>query len=522
MKRQLSLAVVTSCFTRPLAAVLRELAREQISVIDLYCFQNQDFTQERANREQAIEQWYRQAVEEVRSGNAGGPSDFHLAAISTSLPDVSSLNERRRKAACKALGTLLQFAGRMSCRAIEVRAGRRIQSAVSRTDGKKSYSFSYSQDKALDQLMLSVSDVFSDPDVMRYEVGVALEIEPGPAYLLNDESAIHELWERLQRYRSQHWWPRVGLNLDIGHFLVNDWRPERLESILSRSPFPILHCHLSDHSLQHFADLPLGTHHRIYPRIYEWLEWFYNYVNSDRRSKFCTDTVSLELEATEQIRPIVQSYNAAVYLLKNIQGAVHPAQREIDAVILFADLRESTRITEALQAESLTALGEFTDDLFRRMTDRLPPQARVDKLIGDCIMVVFEGSDPQTLRAALRYSIDIQHAVKSWVLEFHSRVFDSVVSNQNDRPSVGVGLSYGRVLQGWFGAFGRGDYTVLGMDVIQASRLSSAKENRDAILVNDGLFEQALRTQAANPKHFSEPRRTKTGLPYRSYLPPKA
>jgi hypothetical protein len=108
----------------------------------------------------------------------------------------------------------------------------------------------------------------------RRNIQLAIELEPGPLYLINDANAVALFCELLdQEARDKSCLSQVlGLNFDLPHwaFLANiplDW-------LLGKCSFQglsaemglavrrrIIHAHSSDHGVGHFSDNPAGTHH---------------------------------------------------------------------------------------------------------------------------------------------------------------------------------------------------------------------------------------------------------------------
>jgi sugar phosphate isomerase/epimerase len=95
-------------------------------------------------------------------------------------------------------------------------------------------------------------------------IQLALELEPGPLFALNDKSSLKELCSRLADPSTDGALRRsVGVNLDIPHwaFLSNidlRWlRSDEAKVVRDR----ILHAHISDHSNGHFCDNTVGVLH---------------------------------------------------------------------------------------------------------------------------------------------------------------------------------------------------------------------------------------------------------------------
>jgi sugar phosphate isomerase/epimerase len=86
------------------------------------------------------------------------------------------------------------------------------------------------------------------------KLALALELEPGPLFLLNDLPSMRMMAKELDR---QELSSIVGFNLDIAHFSLARVTPDELmkdNELLDR----ITHVHISDHGQGHFGDVIIG------------------------------------------------------------------------------------------------------------------------------------------------------------------------------------------------------------------------------------------------------------------------
>jgi len=108
---------------------------------------------------------------------------------------------------------------------------------------------------------------------------LALQLEPGPFFLMNGPEALGFFCDELNSNASQSWKNTIGLNLDVAHWaflsknpfpgsqsLDLDWL-NRNERVLNR----IVHAHVCDQSIGHLADLHLEALHEE-PDFSPWLE----------------------------------------------------------------------------------------------------------------------------------------------------------------------------------------------------------------------------------------------------------
>jgi len=321
---ELTVAVITSWTDRPFSRAVADLALEGLFDIDLYCFHPADLDEVAQDRgERRLDAWLDRSLSEAAQESGCPASCFRIHAVTTSLPDAAAFEEERRGKARDLLAEVVQFAARKRVRAVQVRAGRRIESEGPSTAAGTGYRLRIRPAGALKQLVKSLGEVLTNEKVRDLEVGLALEIEPGPPYLLRDLTDVRELFYSI---KDEPWRSRVGLNLDIGHCLIRDWTPNQFAELAAEMGIELFHCHLSDHSRQHFADLSIGAKHRLRPgepaggddprEIADWLDHFRKCCAEGGR--FCTRTVSLELEAIEDPLAVHASYRAAHAALRSM------------------------------------------------------------------------------------------------------------------------------------------------------------------------------------------------------------
>ncbi|MBY5934175.1 DUF427 domain-containing protein [Tateyamaria omphalii] len=145
---------------------------------------------------------------------------------------------------------------------------------------------------------------------------------------------------------------------------------------------------------------------------------------------------------------------------------------EIDAAIMFCDLRGSTRLEQELPRDEYIALL----NAFLEITSTIVDQrgGEVLKFIGDAVLAVFPaGADAAAACAA---ALDAARAVVDQVAG------DEVTA----RTSCAIGIAFGRVTYGNIGSSTRLDFTVIGLAANVAARLCDAGKTRErAIMVTD-------------------------------------
>lgn len=158
-------------------------------------------------------------------------------------------------------------------------------------------------------------------------------------------------------------------------------------------------------------------------------------------------------------------------------GKVNLAGEEIEATILFSDIRDFTPLSEKLSPPELI---KFLNVYFSHITGPIMKHKGViNKFIGDAVMAIFSpvfGTEDHA-EAALRSALEMRGALK----EFNA---------DEKHPSVafGVGLHTGALVAGNVGTENRLEYTVLGDTVNVASRIESqTKAQNTEILISGAL-----------------------------------
>lgn len=156
---------------------------------------------------------------------------------------------------------------------------------------------------------------------------------------------------------------------------------------------------------------------------------------------------------------VVSPAIASELLRKNV--TLGGEQREV--TVLFSDLRDSTRMSEALRPEEmLTILNHY----FTRMSGIVEKHGGVvDKYVGDALMALFgapvasaDDAD-RALRAALEMTTALDELNEQWQRDGLPNI------------GVGIGINTGVVVAGNMGSERRLNYTVIGDGVNVAWRL---------------------------------------------------
>ncbi len=190
-----------------------------------------------------------------------------------------------------------------------------------------------SRSEAVRRLLANIERVLDEPRAGSSDVSLALELEPGPCFVLKDWETLKELCSHLDRNKKlSH---RVGYNLDIGH-----WRIAKIASLDVGSNRDdakairrrIVHAHVSaHHRCAHFADAPLVDDigktlaHNGDGELLPWLHLLRMLpevpASDAGQSPRCppfSGYVSLELEAAKNMELVIKSIEKLKELLSNV------------------------------------------------------------------------------------------------------------------------------------------------------------------------------------------------------------
>jgi len=140
-------------------------------------------------------------------------------------------------------------------------------------------------------------------------------------------------------------------------------------------------------------------------------------------------------------------------------------QEEVEATILFSDIRGFSTIAEQLPARDVAAM--LARHLSAMAEVVLDHGGTIDKFAGDGVMAVFGAPDPipDHSERALRCA---------QAMQARQRELNQEIQAEGIPPlGMGIGVNTGTVVAGTFGGGGRLEYTVMGDAVNLAQRLQS-------------------------------------------------
>jgi adenylate cyclase len=137
----------------------------------------------------------------------------------------------------------------------------------------------------------------------------------------------------------------------------------------------------------------------------------------------------------------------------------------IEAAIWFSDLRGFTQLSSQLETRALIAT---LNDYFAAISVPIAENGgEILKFIGDAVLVIFPVTEKRNAAAACSAAVAAAIAA--------GKTLDTLNLGRKTKNlpplSHGIGLHFGRAEYGNIGAPGRLDFTVIGSDVNQASRV---------------------------------------------------
>lgn len=161
-------------------------------------------------------------------------------------------------------------------------------------------------------------------------------------------------------------------------------------------------------------------------------------------------------------------------------------QIEIEATVMFADLRGYTRLSEQADPAAVSRmLDRFYDECAPAIWKR---DGIINKMIGDAVLAIynFPMERQDHVRRAVLAGIDIQRQCAALQPEFAS------MTGVGEPIKVGIGIHAGKASIGEFGTTYK-DFTIIGSVVNTASRIQGAAKNGE-ILVSEEAY-RAIRSE---------------------------
>ena len=169
------------------------------------------------------------------------------------------------------------------------------------------------------------------------------------------------------------------------------------------------------------------------------------------------------------------------YLLKHSSEDL-VSSREVEATILFSDIRSFTTISEKIGSPD--KLIKMLNTYMTPMVDNIVThKGTIDKFIGDAIMAYWNAP------VAVKNHADEALLSAIQQIEMLGKVNSIITPKYDVDIAIGIGLHTGVVTAGDMGSEGRSDYTIIGDNVNLASRLEGLTKQYGAqILISHATY----------------------------------
>ena len=176
-------------------------------------------------------------------------------------------------------------------------------------------------------------------------------------------------------------------------------------------------------------------------------------------------------------------------VIKKGEEPIKRGGRQTVGTILFADIREFTRLSEQVSPQEIV---DMLNDFFERLVKIVFKHGGVlDKYIGDCLMASFgtlAGQEEQAELKAVSAALEFKEAI--------AEINQERAYNGKEPIYIGVGLNTGDLVAGYIGSSQRLEYTCIGDTVNTASRICSMASSNQVLVSQDTLMRIQMHVEA--------------------------
>jgi adenylate cyclase len=169
------------------------------------------------------------------------------------------------------------------------------------------------------------------------------------------------------------------------------------------------------------------------------------------------------LQERDQVRNLLGKVVSPQIADELMKKEIELGGEEVEATILFSDIRSFTSISEAMSPKQvIQMLNHYLTEMNHIIENH---SGVVDKYIGDAVMAIFGAplAHPQSPVNAVKSALEMQSAMAAVNAHFVERELPPI--------AIGIGINTGTVVAGNMGSMSRLNYTVIGDAVNLASRL---------------------------------------------------
>jgi adenylate cyclase len=188
--------------------------------------------------------------------------------------------------------------------------------------------------------------------------------------------------------------------------------------------------------------------------------------------------MTIGLEERDRLKSTFSKFHSKEIAQKILSGEIKLGGERKMATVFFSDIRGFTSLSETMSPDEVLAmLNEYMTEMVKIIYKH---GGVVDKYVGDAIMALWGVPNAGASDAfnAVSAALEMRKALKEFNRRRRSR-------NQSE-IKIGIGIHTGEVVAGNMGSNERLEYTVIGDNVNQASRIESAnKDYGSDILISD-------------------------------------
>lgn len=154
----------------------------------------------------------------------------------------------------------------------------------------------------------------------------------------------------------------------------------------------------------------------------------------------------------------------------------------LHVTILFADIRDFTKISERLRAHQVV---DMLNTYLSQVCEVILEQGgTVDKFIGDAVMAVF--GSPVRFKDHARHAVRAALAIAATAREFRSWMYEHFADMDLPEFTIGIGVHTGDAVIGNIGSPKRKEFTAIGDTVNTASRIEEITKQLGCTIVASG------------------------------------
>ncbi len=191
------------------------------------------------------------------------------------------------------------------------------------------------------------------------------------------------------------------------------------------------------------------------------------------------------LQEKEKVKGVLNKVVSREIAQEILKGTVHLGGEEKIVTVLFADIRDFTKLTQNMSPMDVIELLNTCMTKISYTIDR--NSGVIDKYVGDEAMALF-GAPIDCKDAAvkaIRSALEMMEDLREWNQQRAAKGQPAI--------EIGVGIHTGPMLVGNMGAENRLNYTVIGSNVNLAARLCSAAKRMEILISKDTLNERFVK-----------------------------